>query len=178
MKNNFYKFYNLHLRKELLCKFNINNITSISEFESIELVIHLNNIVSVESDELIQSIKLLESLAGQKPKVQDLGSVRGVRGFSTGRKIKCMVTVRKNNMYNLLSYLIYIVFPVYLKRYGYLKFYNTGINTYNIDISDINVFYNLKSEIEFNNKLTIICKTTGKSNMLKTFLKSFYINIK
>lgn len=78
------KYYELCIRKDLISKYNINNLRLLSELRKITLHIDLPTINSMEDVKITQSIKFLESICGQKSIVEDRGVSKTIRGFSAG----------------------------------------------------------------------------------------------
>jgi large subunit ribosomal protein L5 len=104
------EFYEKEVRSALMRRFQYKNIMEVPKIEKITVNIGLG--------EALQNIKVLDSatgdmklITGQKPVITK--SKKSIASFKLreGMSIGCMVTLRRERMYEFLHKLVYIVLP-------------------------------------------------------------------
>ncbi len=110
MKTEYMEFYEKEVRSALMRRFQYKNVMEVPKIEKIT--------VNVGLGEALQNIKVLDSAAGdiklitgQKPVITK--SKKSIASFKLreGQSIGCMVTLRRERMYEFLHKLVYIVLP-------------------------------------------------------------------
>lgn len=110
MKTAYMEFYEKEVRSALMRRFQYKNIMEVPKIEKITVNIGLG--------EALQNIKVLDSatgdmklITGQKPVITK--SKKSIASFKLreGMSIGCMVTLRRERMYEFLHKLVYIVLP-------------------------------------------------------------------
>lgn len=110
MKTAYMEFYEKEVKSALMRRFQYKNIMEVPKIEKITVNIGLG--------EALQNIKVLDSAAGdiklvtgQKPVITK--SKKSIASFKLreGMSIGCMVTLRRERMYEFLHKLVYIVLP-------------------------------------------------------------------
>lgn len=110
MKTEYMEFYEKEVRSALTRRFQYKNAMEVPKIEKIT--------VNVGLGEALQNIKVLDSAAGdikaitgQKPVITK--SKKSIASFKLreGQSIGCMVTLRRERMYEFLHKLVYIVLP-------------------------------------------------------------------
>ncbi len=110
MKTEYMEFYEKEVRSALIRRFQYKNVMEVPKIEKIT--------VNVGLGEALQNIKALDSasadikaITGQKPVITK--SKKSIASFKLreGQSIGCMVTLRRERMYEFLHKLVYIVLP-------------------------------------------------------------------
>lgn len=110
MKTAYMEFYEKEVKSALMRRFQYKNVMEVPKIEKITVNIGLG--------EALQNIKVLDSAAGdiklitgQKPVITK--SKKSIASFKLreGMSIGCMVTLRRERMYEFLHKLVYIVLP-------------------------------------------------------------------
>ncbi len=110
MKTAYMEFYEKEVRSALMRRFQYKNVMEVPKLEKITVNIGLG--------EALQNIKVLDSatgdmklITGQKPVITK--SKKSIASFKLreGMSIGCMVTLRRERMYEFLHKLVYIVLP-------------------------------------------------------------------
>ncbi len=110
MKTAYMEFYEKDVRSALMRRFQYKNVMEVPKIEKITVNIGLG--------EALQNIKVLDSatgdiklITGQKPVITK--SKKSIASFKLreGMSIGCMVTLRRERMYEFLHKLVYIVLP-------------------------------------------------------------------
>ncbi len=171
MNQSLWYFYKMYLRRDMVSRFNLLDIPGLAEVSYVKVVIKLADVNSLEDMNILNSVNYIEKLTGQKCLVKDLGNVQGKRGYSKGRNVECMVTLRKKRMYNFLKYLTVSVLPVSIKRYGLPKLNTLGEGLYLLQLYDINSFYKLKLNTYNKEIINIYFKVNGLKKQQKLLLK-------
>jgi large subunit ribosomal protein L5 len=104
------EFYEKEVRSALMRKFKYNNVMQVPKIEKI--------VVNVGLGEAIQNIKTLDSasndimtITGQKPVITKAKKSIASFKLRTGMSIGCMVTLRRERMYEFFHKLVYIALP-------------------------------------------------------------------
>ncbi|OPY78504.1 MAG: 50S ribosomal protein L5 [Syntrophorhabdus sp. PtaU1.Bin058] len=110
MKTAYMEFYEKEVRSALMRRFQYKNVMEVPKIEKITVNIGLG--------EALQNVKVLDSavgdvklITGQKPVITK--SKKSIASFKLreGMSIGCMVTLRRERMYEFLHKLVYIVLP-------------------------------------------------------------------
>ncbi len=110
MKTAYMEFYEKEVKSALMRRFQYKNVMEVPKIEKITVNIGLG--------EALQNIKVLDSatgdiklITGQKPVITK--SKKSIASFKLreGMSIGCMVTLRRERMYEFLHKLVYIVLP-------------------------------------------------------------------
>lgn len=110
MKTEYMEFYEKEVRSALIRRFQYKNVMEVPKIEKVT--------VNVGLGEALQNIKALDSasadiktITGQKPVITK--SKKSIASFKLreGQSIGCMVTLRRERMYEFLHKLVYIVLP-------------------------------------------------------------------
>jgi len=110
LKTAYMEFYEKEVRSALMRRFQYKNVMEVPKVEKITVNIGLG--------EALQNIKVLDSatgdmklITGQKPVITK--SKKSIASFKLreGMSIGCMVTLRRERMYEFLHKLVYIVLP-------------------------------------------------------------------
>lgn len=110
MKTAYMEFYEKEVRSALMRRFQYKNIMEVPKIEKITVNIGLG--------EALQNVKVLDNatgdmklITGQKPVITK--SKKSIASFKLreGMSIGCMVTLRREKMYEFLHKLVYIVLP-------------------------------------------------------------------
>jgi large subunit ribosomal protein L5 len=110
LKTAYMEFYEKEVRSALMRRFQYKNIMEVPKIEKVTVNIGLG--------EALQNIKVLDSatgdmklITGQKPVITK--SKKSIASFKLreGMSIGCMVTLRRERMYEFLHKLVYIVLP-------------------------------------------------------------------
>lgn len=110
MKTGYGEFYEKEVRSALMRKFKYKNVMQVPKLEKI--------VVNVGLGEAIQNIKALDAAAGdialitgQKPVITKAKKSIASFKLREGMSIGCMVTLRRERMYEFIHKLVYIVLP-------------------------------------------------------------------
>ncbi len=110
MKTEYMEFYEKEVRSALIRRFQYKNVMEVPKIEKITVNIGLG--------EALQNVKVLDSasgdlklITGQKPVITK--SKKSIASFKLreGQSIGCMVTLRRERMYEFLHKLVHIVLP-------------------------------------------------------------------
>jgi len=110
LKTAYMEFYEKEVKSALMRRFQYKNVMEVPKIEKITVNIGLG--------EALQNIKVLDSatgdiklITGQKPVITK--SKKSIASFKLreGMSIGCMVTLRRERMYEFLHKLVYIVLP-------------------------------------------------------------------
>jgi large subunit ribosomal protein L5 len=110
LKTAYMEFYEKEVRSALMRRFQYKNVMEVPKIDKITVNIGLG--------EALQNIKVLDSatgdmklITGQKPVITK--SKKSIASFKLreGMSIGCMVTLRRERMYEFLHKLVYIVLP-------------------------------------------------------------------
>lgn len=110
MKTAYMEFYEKEVRSALMRRFQYKNVMEVPKIDKVTVNIGLG--------EALQNIKVLDSatgdmklITGQKPVITK--SKKSIASFKLreGMSIGCMVTLRRERMYEFLHKLVYIVLP-------------------------------------------------------------------
>lgn len=148
------------------------NVLSKFNLEYIKLHVSLGNLKSFEDVNIIHTLSLLEKITGQKGFVKNYESkyVGSTRKFS----ITCVVTLRKEKMYNFLDYLVMVVFPQEARRYGRYNL-NKGKLGFVVGLKDWATLYGYRGE-ELNGVLNIELKS-DKKDFFVNYLNLFKVPV-
>lgn len=146
----------------------------LSKFESVDLFVSFNNLVSNDSLEILNILKCLETISGQKAVIVNeeskyVGSTK--RFFFSAR-----VTLRGTRLLKFLNYFSLVALPNDIKRYGLKYDLNLTKDTkdYTVCLQDLGIFYGYKFE-NFDGNIHV--KFSVKNNVLKDLLKLYKIRI-
>jgi len=110
LKTEYMEFYEKEVRSALIRRFQYKNVMEVPKIEKITVNIGLG--------EALQNVKVLDSasgdlklITGQKPVITK--SKKSIASFKLreGQSIGCMVTLRRERMYEFLHKLVHIVLP-------------------------------------------------------------------
>jgi len=110
LKTAYMEFYEKEVRSALMRRFQYKNVMEVPKIDKVTVNIGLG--------EALQNIKVLDSatgdmklITGQKPVITK--SKKSIASFKLreGMSIGCMVTLRRERMYEFLHKLVYIVLP-------------------------------------------------------------------
>lgn len=113
---NRFEQYELDVSRWVSQQTNCYNPTGVN---SISVFISLNNLTSFEDVNVLRSFEVLEQITGQKAYLSKYAS----KFVGSTRKVSATiaVTLRKDRMYNFLDYLITVLLPNEVRRYGKLR---------------------------------------------------------
>lgn len=111
-------------------------------FDKIILLISFTNLKSEEDSLLLEAISLLDIISMQKPYVKQSGFC--YVGSQKMYRATLLVTLRGHALYKFLLYSIMILFPLYVRREGFLRMNYLQSDFFSMSIDDYNLFYNLK----------------------------------
>ena len=110
MKTAYMDFYENEIRPALVRKFKYKNVMQVPKLEKI--------VINMGLGEAIQNIKVLDAAAndmmlisGQKPVITKAKKSIASFKLSTGMPIGCIVTLRRERMYEFFQKLVTIVLP-------------------------------------------------------------------
>ena len=110
MKTAYMDFYENEVRPALVRKFKYKNVMQVPKLEKI--------VINMGLGEAIQNVKVLDSaasdimlIAGQKPVITKAKKSIASFKLRTGMPIGCVVTLRRERMYEFLQKLVTIVLP-------------------------------------------------------------------
>ncbi len=166
----FFKYLRYYTRLLLLQKYFVLEQYSLINLKEIILFVALNDL-KVEDDMLIiEFLMLLEKITGQKAVVkQSESKYIGTKKIYT---VLLKVSLRKYKLLRFFAYCSYVVFPLYIKRYGKLVRQDSmSVNT-KIFINDYKIFFNM-SQIVLKGNLEIVL-VNNYIYMNKSYLNDFY----
>jgi len=110
LKKGYGEFYETEVRSALMRKFKYKNVMQVPKLEKI--------VVNVGLGEAIQNVKALDAAAndiamitGQKPVITKAKKSIASFKLREGMSIGCMVTLRRERMYEFFHKLVYVVLP-------------------------------------------------------------------
>lgn len=172
-------FYNTQVIPELMKQFNYNSVMEVPRIEKITLNIGLGEAVA---DKKVMEFALadLTKIAGQKPVVTK--ARKSIAGFKIrdGYPIGCMVTLRKNRMYEFLDRLVSIALPRVRDFRGLNSKSFDKFGNYNFGIKEQIIFPEIEyDKIDALRGMNITITTTAKnSEEARALLKAFSFPIK
>lgn len=136
-------YYSKVLKKDLLYRFNYNSVKDLNIIKNLKVQI----IVKGGLAEVVDSLLLIEQLTGLKGAVK----VKKVGYTGQGAEVWYIVStiLRRERVFVFLEYLVVVVFPNYLRYYGFidkkvLKNSKVMMESFSFYFKDIDIFYNLK----------------------------------
>jgi len=165
MKSRYLRYYESVVRPGLICQYNYNEEKLVPKLKSIKLGFSFTNLVGEDDTRLGVALKFLAVITGKKPGVSKL------RWSSAGGRERrllgsCWVTLRGEEGYSYLEYLVQVVIPLYNRRYGRLESKVSETGVYNFVIEDLSVFYRQNEDLMgFTGKLVVSLETTGRTEV-------------
>lgn len=172
-------FYNTTVVPELIKQFNFNSVMEVPRIEKITLNIGLGDAVT---DKKVMEFALsdLTKIAGQKPVVTK--ARKSIAGFKIreGYPVGCMVTLRKEKMYEFLDRLVNIALPRVRDFRGLNGKSFDKFGNYNFGIKEQIIFPEIEyDKIDALRGMNITITTTAKnSDEARALLKAFSFPIK
>jgi large subunit ribosomal protein L5 len=172
-------FYNTQVVPELMKQFNYSSVMEVPRIEKITLNIGLGEAVA---DKKIMEFALsdLTKISGQKPVVTK--ARKSIAGFKIreGYPVGCMVTLRKEKMYEFLDRLVNIALPRVRDFRGLNGKSFDKFGNYNFGIKEQIIFPEIEyDKIDALRGMNITITTTAKnSDEARALLKSFSFPIK
>ncbi len=172
-------FYSTTVVPELMKQFNYNSIMEVPRIEKITLNIGLGEAVA---DKKVMEFALsdLTKIAGQKPVVTK--ARKSIAGFKIreGYPVGCMVTLRKDKMYEFLDRLVNVALPRVRDFRGLNGKSFDKFGNYNFGIKEQIIFPEIEyDKIDSLRGMNITITTTAKnSDEARALLKSFSFPIK
>lgn len=163
MKSRYLRYYESVVRPALICQYNYNNEKLVPKLSSIKIGFSFTNLAGEEDGTLGVALKFLSVITGKKP------GVSKIRWSSAGGRERrllgsCWVTLRGNEGYDFLEYLVQVVLPLYSRRYGRLDCKVSDKGVCSFVLGDLSVFFRQNEDlIGFPGKVVISVETTGKS---------------
>ena len=81
-------------------------------------------------------------------------------------------------MWNFLNYFRLIVIPLYLRRYGNLVLEEKEGRGVEIRFNDLNLFYNLRQDIDFQGVFKIMLNLKGDRQFYKFYVENIMMKVK
>lgn len=133
-------YYKQLIRKELLLRYHYNSLNHILKLSHISISIVFKEESTENIGRILECFDLLGLVTGQRALI----SKRSVALATAGGYCILEVTLRGLNCYRFMDYLVVVVLPLYLKRYGFL-WDGVGKNSrsFSFILKDLNVFFNL-----------------------------------
>jgi large subunit ribosomal protein L5 len=172
-------FYNTQVIPELMKQFNYASVMEVPRIEKITLNIGLGEAVA---DKKIMEFALsdLTKIAGQKPVVTK--ARKSIAGFKIreGYPVGCMVTLRKDKMYEFLDRLVNVALPRVRDFRGLNAKSFDKFGNYNFGVKEQIIFPEIEyDKIDAIRGMNITITTTAKnSEESKALLKQFSFPIK
>lgn len=172
-------FYNTTVTPELMKQFNYSSIMEVPRIEKITLNIGVGEAVA---DKKVMEFALadLTKIAGQKPVVTK--ARKSIAGFKIreGYPVGCMVTLRKDKMYEFLDRLVNIALPRVRDFRGLNAKSFDKFGNYNFGIKEQIIFPEIEyDKIDAIRGMNITITTSAKtSEEAKALLKQFSFPIK
>ena len=172
-------FYNTQVVPELMKQFNCDSVMEVPRIEKITLNIGLGEAVA---DKKVMDFALsdLAKIAGQKPVVTK--ARKSIAGFKIrdGYPVGCMVTLRKDKMYEFLDRLVSIALPRVRDFRGLNGKSFDKFGNYNFGIKEQIIFPEIEyDKIDALRGMNITITTSAKnSDEARALLKAFSFPIK
>lgn len=172
-------FYNTQVVPELMKQFNYESVMEVPRIEKITLNIGLGEAVA---DKKIMDFALsdLTKIAGQKPVVTK--ARKSIAGFKIreGYPVGCMVTLRKDKMYEFLDRLVNVALPRVRDFRGLNAKSFDQFGNYNFGVKEQIIFPEIEyDKIDAIRGMNITITTSAKnSEEAKALLKQFSFPIK
>lgn len=164
MKTEYMEFYEKEVRSALVRRFQYKNAMEVPKIEKIT--------VNVGLGEALQNIKVLDTAAadiklitGQKPVITK--SKKSIASFKLreGQSIGCMVTLRRERMYEFLHKLVYIVLPRVRDFKGVSPKSFDGRGNYTLGLKEQIIFPEIEyDKIDKARGMNITVTTTAKTD--------------
>jgi large subunit ribosomal protein L5 len=164
LKTEYMEFYEKEVRSALVRRFQYKNVMEVPKIEKIT--------VNVGLGEALQNIKVLDSAAGdiklitgQKPVITK--SKKSIASFKLreGQSIGCMVTLRRERMYEFLHKLVYIVLPRVRDFKGVSPKSFDGRGNYTLGLKEQIIFPEIEyDKIDKARGMNITVTTTAKTD--------------
>ena len=172
-------FYNTQVVPELMKQFNYGSVMEVPRIEKITLNIGLGEAVA-DKKIMEHALSDLTKIAGQKPVVTK--ARKSIAGFKIreGYPVGCMVTLRKDKMYEFLDRLVNVALPRVRDFRGLSgKSFDKNGN-YNFGVKEQIIFPEIEyDKIDTLRGMNITITTSAKnSDEARALLKSFSFPIK
>lgn len=164
MKTEYMEFYEKEVRSALIRRFQYKNVMEVPKIEKIT--------VNVGLGEALQNIKVLDSasgdikaITGQKPVITK--SKKSIASFKLreGQSIGCMVTLRRERMYEFFHKLVYIVLPRVRDFKGVSPKSFDGRGNYTLGLKEQTIFPEIEyDKIDKARGMNITVTTTAKTD--------------
>ena len=164
MKTEYMEFYEKEVRSALTRRFQYKNVMEVPKIEKIT--------VNVGLGEALQNIKVLDSasgdikaITGQKPVITK--SKKSIASFKLreGQSIGCMVTLRRERMYEFFHKLVYIVLPRVRDFKGVSPKSFDGRGNYTLGLKEQTIFPEIEyDKIDKARGMNITVTTTAKTD--------------
>ena len=164
MKTEYMEFYEKEVRSALIRRFQYKNVMEVPKIEKIT--------VNVGLGEALQNIKVLDSasgdiklITGQKPVITK--SKKSIASFKLreGQSIGCMVTLRRERMYEFLHKLVHIVLPRVRDFKGVSPKSFDGRGNYTLGLKEQIIFPEIEyDKIDKARGMNITVTTTAKTD--------------
>lgn len=164
MKTEYMEFYEKEVRSALTRRFQYKNVMEVPKIEKIT--------VNVGLGEALQNIKVLDSasgdikaITGQKPVITK--SKKSIASFKLreGQSIGCMVTLRRERMYEFFHKLVYIVLPRVRDFKGVSPKSFDGRGNYTLGLKEQTIFPEIEyDKIDKVRGMNITVTTTAKTD--------------
>jgi len=164
LKTEYMEFYEKEVRSALVRRFQYKNVMELPKIEKIT--------VNVGLGEALQNIKVLDSAAGdikaitgQKPVITK--SKKSIASFKLreGQSIGCMVTLRRERMYEFFHKLVYIVLPRVRDFKGVSPKSFDGRGNYTLGLKEQIIFPEIEyDKIDKARGMNITVTTTAKTD--------------
>jgi large subunit ribosomal protein L5 len=164
LKTEYMEFYEKEVRSALVRRFQYKNAMEVPKIEKIT--------VNVGLGEALQNIKVLDSasgdiklITGQKPVITK--SKKSIASFKLreGQSIGCMVTLRRERMYEFLHKLVYIVLPRVRDFKGVSPKSFDGRGNYTLGLKEQTIFPEIEyDKIDKARGMNITVTTTAKTD--------------
>ena len=164
MKTEYMEFYEKEVRSALTRRFQYKNVMEVPKIEKIT--------VNVGLGEALQNIKVLDSasgdikaITGQKPVITK--SKKSIASFKLreGQSIGCMVTLRRERMYEFFHKVVYIVLPRVRDFKGVSPKSFDGRGNYTLGLKEQTIFPEIEyDKIDKARGMNITVTTTAKTD--------------
>lgn len=172
-------FYNTEVVAKLMKEFNYSSVMEVPRIEKITLNIGLGEAVA---DKKVMEFALsdLTKIAGQKPVVTKARKSIAAFKIRDGYPVGCMVTLRKDKMYEFLDRLVSIALPRVRDFRGLNAKSFDKFGNYNFGIKEQIIFPEIEyDKIDALRGMNITITTTAKnSDEARALLKAFSFPIK
>jgi ribosomal protein L5 len=158
-----YYYYKNVVRPLLISEYNYSDKEAVPSIDYIKVGIVFNNLTGEEDWRVPMSLKFLSMITGRKAAIKKLEWSKG-GGKERRMSMNASVTLRKGAAYDFLEYLIFVVFPLHCRRYGWPSL-KVGDGVYNCTFTDLSVFYRQNEDLvafDGNVLLSIVCKGDKK----------------